>query len=79
MLRVPVVCHRPRSPLTRLAANVVRAGYHLSHAVGGDLRLAIHPDDTHDPRLVSSTLDVIETALNHGWTAVSYRSYLEAA
>ncbi len=77
ILRVPVVCHRPRSPLTPLAAYVMRAGYHLSHAFGADLRLAIHPDDTHDPRLVNATLDLIETALSHNWTATSYRSYLE--
>jgi predicted deacetylase len=79
VLHVPVVCHRPRSRLTGLAAAVVRAGYHLSHVAHRDLRLAIHPDDTHDPRLVATTLHLIETALDSGWQTTTYRSYLETA
>lgn len=78
-LTVPVVCHRPRSPLARCAAAVVRAGYHLADFTGRDLRLAIHPDDTHVPLLVDATVRVIEAALEDGRNACSYRSYLDSA
>lgn len=78
VLNVPVVCHRPGSRLSLLGTKVMRNGYRLSRWTGRTLRLAIHPDDTHDQCLSETTLSVLRSAVESGVRVLPYRTYLES-
>lgn len=78
-LNVPVVCHRPGSPLSGAGVIAMRAAYAMARRTGRDLRIAIHPDDAHDRRLAATTLRILRSAVQSGLDVVPYRDYLGAA
>lgn len=77
--RVPVVCHRPSSVLSGAGNATVRLAWKFARATRRDLRLAIHPDDTHSRCLRETTLSVLRSAVDSGVEVLSYADYLEAA
>lgn len=79
VLDVPAVCHRPGSLLSRAGAVAMRTGVRWSLSSGRDLRVAIHPDDTHHQHLRSTTLFALRAALDAGCRVLPYKSYLETA
>jgi predicted deacetylase len=59
-LSIPALCHRPNSLLSGPAARMLVSVVALRCREGRSIRLALHPDDTHDDRLVDATDRAIE-------------------
>jgi predicted deacetylase len=53
-LSIPAVCHRPNSLVSMPAARMLVSIVALRCREGRSVRLALHPDDTHDDRLVQA-------------------------
>lgn len=75
---VSAVCQRPGSPLTRVGARVVQGLVARAVSSRDPLRVALHPDDLHDPRLDGATdrlLDVCASAA----TSLTYSQLVDGA
>jgi predicted deacetylase len=78
--RAFALSHRPGGGLgERLGAAVVRAGARRGAARKRFVRIALHPDDLHRPRLRDVTLRAIEDVLAAGARATTYAGVIEAA
>ncbi|MER7277803.1 polysaccharide deacetylase family protein [Dactylosporangium sp. NPDC000244] len=71
--------HRPGGTGERLGAAVLRTGAAWATRRRGLVRVALHPDDLHRPRLRDDTLRAIEGALKAGARATTYGAVLDAA
>jgi hypothetical protein len=76
-LRIPALSHRPGSPLSGTAAQALwRVGQHrLDH--GRATRLALHPRDLDDPRLVATTLALLDHAVALGSRFTTYTKLVQ--
>lgn len=69
--RIPATSQRPRSPLSGTVARAVHQFGAAVLARGHDLRIALHPADLTDDRLISSTVALLALAAEH--EALTYR------
>ncbi|HYN35031.1 MAG TPA: polysaccharide deacetylase family protein [Ilumatobacteraceae bacterium] len=77
-LPIPAVCHRPKSVLTMLAARMLVSVVALRCREQRSIRLALHPDDIHDPRLVRATEQAIETLAASALQLMTYAELIAA-
>jgi predicted deacetylase len=71
-LRIPALSHRPGSSLAGAAAQGLRHVGLRRLAMGRSTRLALHPSDLNDPRLVAATLELIDRACDQGARFTTY-------
>lgn len=71
-LRIPAFSHRPTSALAGLGARSLLALGRRRLDAGRALRVALHPDDLSDGRLVESTLTLLELGREHGARFMTY-------
>jgi uncharacterized protein len=70
--------HRPGGGLSeRIGAGVVLTWARRAANRGGLIRIALHPDDLHRPRLRDVTLRAIEAVLNAGGVPRTYASVVD--
>jgi predicted deacetylase len=77
-LPIPAVCHRPKSVLTMLAARMLVSVVALRCREHRSIRLALHPDDTHDPRLVRATDQAIDALAASALQLMTYAELIAA-
>jgi predicted deacetylase len=77
-LSIPAVCHRPKSSLSVPAARMLVAVVALRCREGRSVRLALHPDDTHDDRLVRATDRAIWALGTSSTTLMTYGELIAA-
>jgi predicted deacetylase len=77
-LPVPSTSQRPRSAVTAVAAaaNLRYQRHRLSH--GAPLRIALHPDETSDARLVAAAEDVLRDAVAASYRGITYAELVAA-
>jgi predicted deacetylase len=71
-IKIPALSHRPGSSLAGVGARSLLAIGRHRLDTGRALRLALHPDDLHDRRLVNATLALIEIGLDKGARFMTY-------
>lgn len=77
-LPIPAVCHRPRSVLTMLAARMLVSVVALRCREHRSIRLALHPDDTHDDRLVRATDHAVDALAASALQLMTYVELIAA-
>lgn len=77
-LPIPAVCHRPKSAVTMLAARMVVSIVALRCREHRSIRLALHPDDTHDDRLVRATDHAIDAIAASALQLMTYAELIAA-
>lgn len=75
--RVPALAHRPGGALEPLGATVMSGAVARLTRAGKSVRIALHPDDLTNSRLVDVTLAAIDVALEAGATPRTYRDFVE--
>jgi len=76
-LRIPALSHRPGSPLSSTAAQALwRVGQHRLDR-GRATRLALHPRDLDHPRLLATTLALLDHAVALGARFTTYAQLVE--
>lgn len=77
-LPIPAVCHRPKSSLTLLAARMLVSVVAMRCRERRSIRLALHPDDTHDDRLVRATDQAVDALAASGLQLMTYAELIAA-
>jgi predicted deacetylase len=73
-LRIPALSHRPDSPLTGAAAQAFLNVGLRRLGLGRTTRIALHPRDLDDRRLLGTSLELIDRALAQGARFTTYTS-----
>jgi predicted deacetylase len=72
----PVVCQRPNALTSGLIANATKALAKVLTTTSSTLRVAVHPDDIRDPRLRNAIFRIIDQAIAHGYTSLTYKTFV---
>lgn len=72
----PVVCQRTGATSSRL---VLRLTHILANVLGFlrlPIRIAVHPDDLHDPIIRAGIIRIVDRALARGYESVTYEKFI---
>jgi hypothetical protein len=72
----PVVCQRPGSLSSGVIAHATKYLAVILRSLNLPLRVAVHPDDLHDPRLRNAILHVVDRAIADGYQSVTYERFI---
>ena len=72
----PVVCQRPGSLSSGVIAHATKHLAVILRSLNLPLRVAVHPDDLHDPRLRNAILHVVDRAIADGYQSVTYERFI---
>ncbi len=72
----PVVCQRPGSWSSGAIALATKYLATFLRSVNLPLRVAVHPDDLHNPRLRNTILHVVDRAIADGYQSVTYERFI---
>ena len=72
----PVVCQRPGSWSSGAIAHATKYLAGFLRSINLPLRVAVHPDDLHDPRLRNAILHVVDRAIADGYQSVTYERFI---
>ena len=72
----PVVCQRPGSLSSGVIAHATKHLAVILRSLNLPLRVAVHPDDLHDPRLRNAILHVVDRAIADGYQSVTYERFM---
>ena len=69
-------CQRPGSLSSGVIAHATKHLAVILRSLNLPLRVAVHPDDLHDPRLRNAILHVVDRAIADGYQSVTYERFI---